>query len=59
MVIVCSGLLLFSSSLIELLMYSLPNRMCSLIGRGELKECLFNLNLVELFILQGPEFNLL
>ena len=25
-------------------MYLLPNRMCSLIGRGALKECLFNLN---------------
>lgn len=33
-------------------------RIRSLIGTRELKECLFNLNSMELFILQGPEFNL-
>lgn len=54
----CSGLLLFCSVLIELPMYLRPNRICSLIGTLELKECLFNLNSVELFILQGLEFNL-
>ena len=58
MVIVCLGLLLFSSLLIELLMYLRPSRIRSLIGTRELKECLFNLNSMELFILQGPEFNL-